>query len=120
MSNILVHFEIPGDDPEALAEFYRNLFGWKIQKAPMDYWLIETAPGGQGIGGGMMKRQAPEQGPVNYVGVESVDVYRERAEQLGARVILPKQAVPGVGYFSIILDPQGNPLGMFQDDPSAR
>ena len=55
-----------------------------------------------------------------YIGVESVDEYRERAEQLGARVILPKMAVPGVGYVAAVLDPQGNPLGMFQDDTSAQ
>lgn len=120
MAHTVVHFEIPADDVEALAGFYTNLFGWKIEKAPMDYWLIETAPQGQGVNGGMMKRQSPQHVPTNYIGVESVDDFVRKAERLGAKVIMPKQAVPGVGYFAMILDPQNNPLGMFQDDPSAR
>jgi len=53
----IVHFEIPADDVEKLAKFYRQLFGWKIEKwEGIDYWMIETAPEGEGVNGGMMKR----------------------------------------------------------------
>ncbi len=42
----IVHFEIPANNPEKLLEFYKNLFGWKIEKMSMremgDYWMIET------------------------------------------------------------------------------
>lgn len=122
MAHRVVHFEIPADDVESLAGFYRELFGWKIERAPMemDYWLIETGPEGEGINGGMMRRQMPEQGPVNYVSVESVEEYTSKAAQLGAMVIMPKQPVPGVGYVSVVLDPQRNMIGMFQDDPSVK
>ena len=63
MHHTPVHFEIPADDPEKLSGFYTSLFGWKIEKAPgpMDYWMLETAPEGQGVNGGMMKRQMPQQ-----------------------------------------------------------
>ncbi|MGZ7136310.1 MAG: VOC family protein, partial [Methanobacterium sp.] len=35
----VVHFEIPADDPERAIEFYKNVFGWKIDKweGPFDY-----------------------------------------------------------------------------------
>lgn len=33
MNHTIIHFEIPGDDPKALADFYANLFGWKVQDA---------------------------------------------------------------------------------------
>lgn len=33
MNHTIVHFEIRGDDPKALADFYANLFGWKVQDA---------------------------------------------------------------------------------------
>ena len=45
MSHGVVHFEIAADDPEKLSKFYGDLFGWKIQKMPMDgmdYWTVET------------------------------------------------------------------------------
>ena len=42
----IVHFEIPADNLERGAEFYRKVFGWKFQKwaGPQDYWLITTGP----------------------------------------------------------------------------
>lgn len=127
MPNTIVHFEIPADDPEKLAGFYRQLFGWKIEHQPQgDYWLIETVPTNEqgqpkepGVNGGMMKRMAPGQQIVNYVGVESVDEYVKKAQGLGATVVMPKQAVPHVGWFAMCIDPQGNVFAMFQDDPQA-
>ena len=39
----VTHFEIYGEQPAALAEFYRKLFGWRLERAPgVDYWRIET------------------------------------------------------------------------------
>ena len=55
----VIHFEIPVDDADRAIAFYKNAFGWKIEKwpGPMDYWLVNTgdekAPG---INGAMMKR----------------------------------------------------------------
>jgi predicted enzyme related to lactoylglutathione lyase len=45
MPNNVTHFEIFGDEPAKLAEFYRSLLGWQIEKAPgVDYWRIQTGP----------------------------------------------------------------------------
>ena len=45
MPNPVAHFEIYGDDPVKLAEFYQGLFGWKIDQVPgTEYWLIQTVP----------------------------------------------------------------------------
>ena len=41
MAGRLSNFEIYGDDPEGLATFYRELFGWRIERAEgVDYWRI--------------------------------------------------------------------------------
>jgi predicted enzyme related to lactoylglutathione lyase len=121
MDHIIVHFDIPATDPEALARFYSQLFGWKIEKAPgaVPYWLIETAPEGRGVGGGIMPREAPEQHPNNYVLVESVAEFSNKVQELGGRIVVPKMAVPRMGYFAIAIDPQGNSFGLWEDDPSA-
>lgn len=115
MSYTVVHFEIPADDPDALGEFYNKLFGWKVETTPMDYWLIETAPEGEGIGGGMFKRTEPSQRPMNYIGVDSVDDFVKKVEEFGGKVAVPKQEVPNTGYMAIVLDPDGNPFGLWQD-----
>ena len=72
----IVHFEIPADDVEKLRKFYTELFGWKIERVPgpVEYWGIETVPVDEhgtpirpGVNGGMMKKEHPEQRPVNYI-----------------------------------------------------
>ena len=86
MTTSVTHFEIYGEDPAKLAEFYQTLLGWQIDKAPgIDYWRIDTASGeSKGIGGGLMFRPIP--GPrswVHYLHVESLDQTVERIVELG-------------------------------------
>lgn len=121
MNRTVVHFEIPADNPEKLAGFYRQLFGWKVEKeATMDYWMIETAPEGQGVNGGMMKRQAPGQQIVNYILVESVADFSTKVTSLGGKVLMPKAPVPTMGYFAICQDPQGSVFGLWETDKNAK
>jgi len=123
MDHTVVHFEIPADDVEKLRKFYSELFGWKIEKmpGPVEYWGIATVPVDEkgmpqrpGVNGGMMKRQNPEHKPVNYIAVESVDEYVKKIEALGGRVIAPKMEVPGIGWWALALDPEGNQFAILQ------
>jgi hypothetical protein len=116
VNNILCHFEIPADDVEALAAFYRQLFGWSIEAFPggEGYLMVNTGPE-PAIGGGMMARQHAQQQILNYILVEDVTAHLEKATGLGARVLQPKTEIPGMGWFAIIMDPQGNCLGFFQE-----
>jgi uncharacterized protein len=118
----VTHFEIYGEEPAKLAEFYSSLFGWKLEKAPgIDYWRIWTPPGdSKGFGGGLTYRAS--QGPhcwIHYVMVDSVDGVLAEAERLGARVLRPKTAVPKAGWYATLADPQGNPFAIWQADPTA-
>lgn len=122
MPNTLVHFEIPADDVPQLQDFYSGLFGWKIEGVPqMDYWFVHTVGQGEpGVNGGLMARQHPGQQIIIYIGVDSVDQYARRLEELGGSIVVPKQPIPQIGYFAIGQDPQGNVFGLFQDDPHAQ
>lgn len=125
----VVHFEIPADDPDKLAEFYTGLFGWQITKMPgeMEYWSVMTVEADENgmpkqpgaINGGMGRRMMPDQKPMNYIAVESVDEYAAKAESLGATVTMAKQPVPGMGWFAMVMDPQGNMFGIWQTDAAA-
>jgi uncharacterized protein len=128
LDRTIVHFEIPANDPEKLSEFYKNLFGWKIEKMSMgeagDYWTIETRPGTAqneaeamkrpGTNGGMMKKMDPSQRPLNYVMVDSVDEFSKKLQSLGGKIIVPKTPIPQMGAFAVGLDPEGNPVGLFE------
>lgn len=122
----IAYFEIQSDDPQAAADFYARVFGWRITRdeaVPIPYWRIETG----GIRGGLLQRPAktppPECGTnafVCSVEVTDIDATAETIETLGGKVALPKFAVPGVCWHAYFLDPDGNTFGLFQPDPEAR
>ena len=133
----IVHFEIPSDDVERAKKFYSDLFGWKIEKwagtvdrqltsaatgQPMEYWMVTTIDdkGNKALGGGMMKRVQPGQQITNYINVRSVDEYSEKVEKLGGRVVAPKHAVPGMGYFAICLDTENNCFAIWESNETAK
>jgi predicted enzyme related to lactoylglutathione lyase len=122
----VVHFEIPADDVERAKKFYRQLFGWKIEKftgpTPMDYWMVMTGKeeGKMGIDGGMMKREHPQQQITIYIDVPTVDEYAGKVVSLGGQVVFPKTAIPGMGYFAVCLDPENNGFGLWEDNPKAQ
>ena len=60
--------------------------------------------GNQALGGGMMRRQSPQQEIANYFDLKSVQEYSVKVEQLGGKVITQKTPVPGMGYFAICTD----------------
>lgn len=114
----LVHFEIPATDPAKISKFYEQLFQWKISKMPMaemDYWLIseKTAAEGDTMGGIFKRNDASEQ-ILNYFLVKSIDESTGKAQGLGAKVLMAKQDIPNVGWFSVLADPDGNKFALFQ------
>ena len=130
MDSTIVHFEIPADDTERAAKFYRELFGWKIERWEnsngIEYWMVETVPTNEqgmpvrpGVNGGMMPRMYPAQQPVNYIAVEDVNQAVAKAEKLGAKVMMGKTPVPGMGWFAQLTDPEGNVLAVWETDSSA-
>ncbi len=118
----VIHFNISADDPERAVKFYSHVFGWKINKweGPMDYWLVTTGEGVPGIDGGIGKRMSPELTTVNAIDVPSVDEFLEKITRNGGKVVMPKMAVPGVGWMATCLDTEGNAFEIIQADTSAR
>ncbi len=121
MKHTIVHFEIPADDVGRARAFYSELFGWEFSAMSgfEDYWTFETGDPEQDAGGGLMARQAPDQGIVQYFQVESVADYVTKVEELGGKVIYPKSPVPGMGWFAQFLDPEGNCFAVWESDRSA-
>jgi len=138
MDHTIVHFEIPADQPERAAKFYRELFGWEISRwegptenmqyrePGFEYWMVKTVPTdaqGQptrpGVNGGLMSRMFQGQAPVNYVNVENVDDFIRKAERLGAKVLMGKHPVPGMGWFAQLNDPEGNVFAIWETDSNA-
>lgn len=134
--NRVIHFEIHATDPERVAKFYQDLFGWDVQEwlvpgveIPQEnrYWLITTGSENEpGINGGILVRRGAtpiEEQAVNAyvctIGVISVDEYVTKALVAGATIEVPKMPIKGVGWLAYLKDTEGNIFGMMQDDKNA-
>jgi predicted enzyme related to lactoylglutathione lyase len=123
VNHTIVHFEIPADDVEKMMGFYKAVFDWKLidLRGKVEYVMLHTVPTDDqgmlkepGVNGGIYKRTEANQIPINYISVESVDDYLEKAVNNGGRVIAPKTEVPNIGFIAWIADPEGNPIGLLQ------
>jgi uncharacterized protein len=128
LDHTIVHFEIPANDAEKLKKFYGELFGWTIEKypGPTDYYLLGTVPVNEktmmpirpGVNGGLYLRKdstMPDMAkPTNYISVESVEEYSKKIEALGGKIVVPKMEIPGLGWWALALDPEGNHFGILE------
>jgi predicted enzyme related to lactoylglutathione lyase len=117
MANPFVHVELHTSDLARAKDFYSRLFEWKLQDVPMPgggtYTMIDV---GTGTGGGMMVNQAPGVPPhwMAYVGVDDIHAATRKAKELGAKVVVDVMEVGTYGSMSVITDPTGATLAMWQ------
>ena len=119
----IIWFEVPADDLNRAQKFYTSMFGWNFAKLPAavnDYWHIDTGGPDASPDGGMMPRMHPRQPITNYVSVPSVSKAAAKVEKLGGTVCKPKTPVPGMGYFAICLDTEGNTFALWEMNERAK
>ncbi len=119
MANPFVHMELNTPDPAKAKAFYGDLFGWSFQDQEMGGGMIystfkpDTAPGG-----GLYSMPGAPTAWLAYVGVEDIDESTEKARSLGAQIIHDVSEIPHVGWMSIVLDPTGAAIALFEPMPS--
>ncbi len=118
----VVHFEIPADNTGSIIKFYTNVFGWQFEKwGDQDYWIILTGEGEvEGINGGLMKRREPQQPMVNTIDVPDLNVVAEKIVANGGTIVVPRMAIPSVGWLIYFKDVEGNIFGCMQSDENAK
>ena len=118
MANPFVHVELHTGDLTKAKQFYSALFGWKLEDVPMSeggsYTMINV---GDGTGGGMMTSPAPGMPPhwMAYVGVDDIKASTDQAKSLGATVVQDVMQVGEHGWMSIITDPTGATIAMWEN-----
>ena len=118
MANPFVHVELATTDLATARAFYTGLFDWQLEEVPgMDYTLIKV---GEGTGGGMMKTMQAGSPSywLAYVAVDNAAVATEKARALGATICKDVTEIPGIGWFSVITDPTGATLALWQAHPA--
>ena len=119
----IVHFELSVKDVEKTIKFYKNVFGWRIEKwdGPIDYWLITTGDEkNPGIDGGLGQEEEGIPNVVNTIDVDNVDAVVKKIENNGGEIVRPKHAVPGVGWLAYFKDAEGILSGIMQEDSEAK
>jgi predicted enzyme related to lactoylglutathione lyase len=116
MANSFVHVELNTTDLGQAKTFYKKLFDWKMQDIPMQQGSYTMIDVGEGTGGGMMKQPMPGASSVwlPYVLVDDIKAATQKAKSLGATVMKDVTEVMNMGWLSIIIDPTGAALGLWQ------
>jgi predicted enzyme related to lactoylglutathione lyase len=89
MGNPFVHVELMTTDADKAKSFYGELFDWELEDMSMGAWMA-------------------------YVLVDDLKAATRKAKSLGGTVMKDETEVPGMGSFSIITDPTGAMLGLWE------
>ena len=110
--------ELLTKDVEASKKFYKELIGWTMEDVPMEngsYTILKA--NGQSVGGIIkMPPRVPAEAPPHwgtYLTVDNVDAVAQKAQQLGAKILVPPTDVPDA-RFCVFEDPQGAVLSVIK------
>ncbi len=106
----------------AAKDFYTKLFGWSFSDTTMPdgstYSMFKPT---DGPGGGMLTMPGVPTMWLAYVGAENLNGATAQARSLGATIIRGPHEVPGMGSFTILMDPTGAAIALWQSvESSAR
>src|SRR5689334_1036525 len=114
MVNSFTHMELNTTDLAKAKAFYSQLFEWKLEDVPnMEYTMINT---GRGPQGGLAKNPVPgaPSSWLVYVDVDDIHAVTKKAKSLGATVMKDVTEVMGMGSFSVLIDPTGAAIALWQ------
>ena len=128
--NPVVHFEMPYEDKNRMADFYSKAFGWKPQRLGPEmgeYVVVTTAEAdGKGrpkdpgtINGGFFKKPQDPVGqhPSVVIAVTDIQEALKRVRQAGGKVLGEPMEIPGVGLYVGFLDTERNRASLLQPSP---
>ncbi len=117
----VVHFEMPADDRQRMADFYAKVFGWKSQMMGEEMGnyvsVVTTEMGEDGrpkqpgaINGGFFQRSddSPSQHPLVVIWVDDTDAKLQEVTAAGGEIVRKPMDIPGVGRYGSFRDTEGN------------
>lgn len=115
-------FEIPALDLERAYQFYHIILGGHVRKGTFfgaELVLFDVPFNtGEAIGGSIVVRPdlAPStDGPVIYLNTfRQLDEALVRVESAGGKVVVPKMDLGNFGYSAVIIDSEGNKIGLHE------
>jgi predicted enzyme related to lactoylglutathione lyase len=85
-----------------------------------DYLHIDTGGADDSPDGAMKRRKHPHEPVVNYVGVDSVDMFADKIAKLGGQNLHGENRGAANGVLRGCQDTEGNTFGIWESDPNAK
>jgi uncharacterized protein len=127
MKNKLTHFAIHTDNIERAKSFYEQVFEWGFASyGPPDFLQIKAdkTESGELLGALQSRKYSPVKeniiGLECTIAVENVDEIIKRVQTNSGQILMPKTAIPYVGWITKFLDTEGNLVCAMQEDNAAR
>jgi uncharacterized protein len=110
VAHAVVHFEVSGPDSGQLADFYAELFRWRMRPIP-GYTLIDTGAGG-GINGGIRQSADGQPGITFYIETDDMQAALDKINLLGGKTETPISEIAGVVTYAVFSDLDGLLVGL--------
>lgn len=127
MKNQLSHFAIYIDDAQRAKSFYQGVFEWGFQSyGQEDFLQIKLSDSQDAPLIGALQSRSYSPIPEKVIGFEctiavaDLDSTIAKVLENGGQVVLPKSAIPFVGWIAKFTDTEGNLLCAMQYDASVR
>lgn len=111
MPHPVVWYEVIGKDSEALSKFYADLFGWKVEPAPQNYFMV-TAEGDRPSGGIGVDPSGGEGHVTFYAETDDLQASLDKAESLGGKTVMPPTEPMEGTTIALFADPEGHVVGL--------
>ncbi len=116
MTNNFAWLQLQTSDAKKAESFYGQLFKWTMNTMPVSGGYTYTQiDAGEGSFAGITQgdTSSPPQW-ISYITVDDIKSYTEKAQKLGAQIIVPVTDIGGgQGYYSVFKDPTGAILGLY-------
>jgi predicted enzyme related to lactoylglutathione lyase len=112
----ICYLEIPASDIQASAEFYAQVFGWKIRRRSGGATAFDDATGQ--VSGSFVPARPPSGTPglLVYIMVDDVNAAVAAVVVAGAAIVQPV-GIDAPELTARFRDPGGNVIGLYQEPP---
>lgn len=119
---VISFFEIPATDFDRAVDFYKKIFGLPIDRCDCGEEKMGFFPdSGSGLRGAISRAKGfhpSSDGVLIHFVTHKIDTLLPMVEPAGGRVVMPKTMIEaeGNGCFALILDSEGNRIGIHQPE----
>jgi predicted enzyme related to lactoylglutathione lyase len=113
MTGDVVHLELHTTNLARACAFYSELLGWRAERVEAGGRSYVALDLGGGLGGGVVECGAERPTWLPYVSVPDVTSATDRAQRLGAAVLLAPREGPA-GWRSVVVAPDAGELAFWQ------